>query len=131
MRSKYKKPCYKELCESVHAKLNSIRSVDHLVSTEAFRDVWDVSSPDSCEQAQEMIEKANRDSLFNWMQQHESIDFGEMSWAALVQLAREAKVKNYSRMDRVSLICALEEQRCQWYWTDWPSLKRWQQHKQW
>ena len=79
-----------------------------IVLSPKFERVWYDST---IEQQQEACRYINCDSielLRKWMQEHSSIELGEMNIRQLRERARKADVRNYSRKDKSELIISIQ-----------------------
>ena len=104
---KEKKP-YEKLCFDVSEKTKAMRNILNLVKSELFQTVWEAANAFQQERAYKIIEDGEKGALRQWMMMHESIEFGEKTWQALVEHAKWYQIKNYSRLTRIELIRELE-----------------------
>lgn len=90
-----------------HEKVNDFRSVNSVINTRKFERLWSDSTPEGQDACRKIVEGGNREGLQKWMDNHPSIEIGEMPATHLKMLARRYKISNYSRLDRLGLIEAL------------------------
>jgi len=101
---------YEKLCHDVREITKEVRNIDNLVITKHFKTVWEASTDEEKEKAWKMITTHNKKELNSWVQLHDSLALGELSWCALVHRAKKKQVKNYSRLTRLELLAALEKE---------------------
>lgn len=106
-KKKEQKP-YSELWDDVCEKTKAIRNIKNLTQSLEFKKVWEESTGEEQDEAIKNIKAFDKTGLARWMRLHESIEYGEKSWSALMHYAKERGIKNYSRLCRVELIQALE-----------------------
>ncbi len=106
---KKEKMPYLKLCLKVSERTKAIRNISYLVNSSFFKEVWEKCTVFQQEEALKHFEAHDKHALNLWMMMHESMDFGEKSWKALMEHAKWYKIKNYSRMDKLELIRALKQ----------------------
>jgi len=100
-----------ELQERVHRKVLLLRQVEHLISGEKFKRVWDDATNKERVTLQNMIQFKLIKDIRIFLVQHSSFDLAEKSVAELKRLAKLRCIPHYSRMLRTELMKALEGKR--------------------
>ena len=93
---------------ATHQRLLALRSIEYLINTPLFARLWADSIDSAKMVVRHFITNLRRESLLKWMANHPSIDIGEMSIARIKQIAKDLRIKNYSRLRKTELINAIE-----------------------
>lgn len=98
-----------KLREELHNRILSSRSLENIIVRPQFERLWHDSTEDQKLAVTKLIEKSDKGGVLQWMRDHPSLDVGEKTWRALITIAKQLGVRNYSRLDRMQLIQAIKE----------------------
>lgn len=74
-----------------------------------FSSLWNRSSEEEQNKVQKMVLDGDRDGLAGWIKNHPDKELGEKNSIQLKKIARELGIKNYSRMDKSTLISSIQQ----------------------
>jgi len=98
-----------QLQEELHNQILRARNIENLLIRPQFERLWTDSNEAQKKEATEHIKEFNKAKLLDWMRTHPSIDLGEKLLRDLIPIAKQLKIKNYSRLGRIQLIQAIRE----------------------
>ena len=91
----------------IHQKVNSLRNIKYMIDQESFSNLWIISDDEQKKVVVDILKRRDKLRLINWIRKHPSLELGEMGVAQLKDKARELKIPNYSRMNKVELLLAI------------------------
>lgn len=100
-----------KLRRELHERVLRLRSVEHVIHQSLFERLWTDSSEEERVVAEVYINAGNRQRLVNWIRNHKSIDYGEMTLQQLRRVGNIMAVPNYSRLSKIELLSAIEEEK--------------------
>ena len=92
----------------MHDEINNLRNMEHYIRQPYFENLWIVSDENQKQIVKKILEKKDKPKLIKWIRRHPSLELGEKNIRQLRDDAREAYIKNYSRMDKLELLMALK-----------------------
>jgi hypothetical protein len=96
------------ITRNIHNEILKLRSIENLISSQKFNQLFESSSEEKKKELLEILEKKNLYSLKTWVTTHPNIDLGEMNTIRLKDIAKQKRVPNYSRMYKEELINTLQ-----------------------
>jgi hypothetical protein len=98
-----------EFHHTVHEKVLCYQSMETIVSSGRFERLANVSTPQQLAVVREAIRTGDRKAIIRWMQDHPSKSHGEMSSPELKRKAQRCRIPNYSRLNKIELMEALDD----------------------
>lgn len=99
-----------EVRKEVHNALLKYRSIEGAINSLSFERLWGSSTDEQRNELLLHVRLGNRDNVIQWVDNHPARSYGEMGTKQLKDIAKSRHIANYSRLDKVELIMALEEQ---------------------
>lgn len=96
------------LREELHNKILVSRSIESMILHPRFERLWLHSEPEQKATVRLCIKTNNKLGILKWMREHPSIDIGEKPLRDLYPIAKELRIKNYSRLQRDDLIIEIK-----------------------
>jgi hypothetical protein len=88
-----------------------MRSIDALINTETFEELWNQSKQEDQEAVTKYIEDRDKTKIIEWIKGHPSLDIGESPVSYLRKIAKDLKIPNYSRLLKDQLIRRIKQKK--------------------
>ena len=98
----------RELERKIHEQILLLRSIENIIINPHFYSLWNRSEEDEQVKVSEMVINCERDNLIEWIKNHPDKELGEKNSIQLKKMAQELGIKNYSRMDKHTLITSIQ-----------------------
>jgi len=96
--------------EDLHADILNLRNIETLINSASFDLLCKSSSEEQLKAIKSIIKQRDRTALDTWVKDHPTHELGEMSVRRLRELASKKRVPNYSRLDKLGLLQALQKE---------------------
>lgn len=100
-----------DLRTKVHTRILALRSVERLINHDAFDSLWKELKAEEIDTVTAKIFEGQYEWVLNWFRKHPLLDLSEHKICELKQIAKDLKIKRFSKLDRDGLIFVILERR--------------------
>lgn len=99
-----------KLREESHNRMLRYRSIDYIVLTSVFSDLWKEASDEDKKIIELLVRNGDKKAVLQYIKNNPSRDLSELTWRELTEKARIYQIPNYSRLSRNDLMIKIASQ---------------------